>query len=153
MKRVSDFIYKDISSVSENSTICRVIKIMRLHRISAVPVVNQLGEYVGCVSEKDILDAAVPSYMKSIYNTSFMAKLDQVTNHLHDILDQKAINYIDPKYPFVSPNHSMSYAADLLYRSQKTILPVVDNQRLIGLVSRIDVISAALNGAKRSGCL
>jgi CBS domain-containing protein len=97
MKRVKDFLLKDISSVNENSTLRRVIRTMRLQRLSAIPVVNVLGEYMGCITEQDILDAAIPSYMKSIYNTSFMADLDQITSHLQGILDHKATTLIDEK--------------------------------------------------------
>jgi predicted transcriptional regulator len=145
MTKVKDYIYKDISSVNENSTIFSVIRYMKLHRISAVPVVNQLGEYVGCISEDDILKASVPQYMKSLYNTSFMADIDRISAHLKDILDEKAIKYSDKKYPFVRPNDSMSYAADLLYRSSRNMIPVVEGKTLIGLVTRIEILSASLN--------
>ena len=64
MKQVKDFIVKDITSVNENSTVRRAIKTMRLHRLSVVPVVNKLGEFIGCIREEDILEAAVPDYMK-----------------------------------------------------------------------------------------
>ena len=117
---------------------------MRLHRISAVPVVNHLGEYIGCVSDQDILKAAIPEYMKWIYNTSFMADLDQITLHLQKLLDEKAVNFVNKDYPTVAPNNSMSYAADLLFRSQGTILPVVEGKMLIGLISRLDILSVSL---------
>jgi CBS domain-containing protein len=145
MRRVKDYILKDISSVNENSTLRRVIRTMRLQRQSALPVVNVLGEYVGCITEQDILDAAIPNYMKSIYNTSFMADLDQITSHLQGILDQKASSLIDEKYPWVSPTDSMSYAADLLYRSKGTVLPVVDGKILIGLISSIEILCVSLD--------
>lgn len=145
MKKVKEYIFLDITSVNEKSTLQRVIKTMRLHRISAIPVLNSLGIYLGCITERDILDAAVPSYMKSIYNTSFMADIDQITNHLHSILDEKAINFIDKKYPWVTPNDTMSYAADLLYRAKGSIIPVLENKILIGLISTIDILSVSLD--------
>ena len=145
MRRVKDHIYKDISSVNENSTIQRVIRTMRLQRLSAVPVVNPLGEYIGCISEQDILNAAIPNYMKSIYNTSFMANLDQITSHLQDKLEEKAIGLINEKYPCLSPNDSMSYAADLLYRTKSTILPVVEGKTLIGLITQIEILCISLD--------
>ena len=144
MRRIKDHIYKDISSVNENSTIKRVIRSMRLQRLSAVPVVNSLGEYIGCISEQDILNAAIPNYMKSIYNTSFMADLGRISSHLKDILEEKAIGFINEKYPCISPNDSMSYAADLLYRTKSTILPVVEGKTLIGLITQIEILCIKL---------
>jgi len=142
--QVKDYTYKDITSVNEDSTLRRVIKTMKLHRISAVPVINHLGEYIGCISEQDILNASVPVYMKSIYNTSFMANLDQITIHLRELLDEKAIKFTDAKHPYVSPDDSVSYAGDLLYRTKRTVLPVVEGKMLIGLISRIDILSVSL---------
>ena len=95
MKRVKDYMHKDITSVNENSKLRRVIQTMKLHRLSAVPIVDQQGHFKGCITAQDILNASVPEYMKSISNTSFMANLDQITIHLHSILDENAGNYID----------------------------------------------------------
>jgi CBS domain-containing protein len=145
MKKVRDYIHKDISSINENSSLRRVIKTMKLHRLSALPVVNMLGEYVGCITEQDILNAAIPTYMKTMYDTSFMAGLDQITIHLQKKLEEKALKFVDESYPCVSPDDSMSYAADLLYRLKGTILPVVEDQILLGLVTRIEILSVTLD--------
>lgn len=145
MKKVIDYIYKDISCVNEQSSLRRTINTMKLHRLSALPVVNKLGEYVGCISEQDILNAAVPTYMKSMLDTSFMARLDQITIHLQNKLDRNVGQIVDNKYPSVSPNDSMSYAADLLYRLNGTILPVVEGHTLIGLLTRIEILSVSLD--------
>lgn len=145
MKKVEDYIFRDLTSVTETSTIRRVIKTMRLHRVSALPVINSLSEYVGCITEQNILDAAVPNYMKSLNSTSFMANLDQITSHLQSILDDIALNFVDVKYPWVSPQDSMSYAADLLYRSKGTILPVLEGKTIIGLITTIEILSVSLD--------
>lgn len=148
MTKVEDYMFKDISSVNENTSLRRVINTMKLHRISVVPVVNLLGEYIGCISEQKILNAAVPNYMKSMYNTSFMAELDQITGHLKHMLDEEAVTLVDRDYPHVSPDDSMSYAADLLYRFKGTILPVVEGKILMGLITRIEILSVSLDEEK-----
>ena len=92
---VKDYMHKNITSVSENSPLRRVIRVMKLHRMSAVPIVDIKGDYAGCITAHDILNASIPEYMKMIENTSFMANLDQVTNHLSGMLDKQAIHFID----------------------------------------------------------
>ncbi len=146
MKKVRDYIYRDITSVCKESTLSRVINTMKLHRLSVIPVVDKLGDYVGCISERNILNAAIPDYMKSISNTSFMAELDQITLHLQKKLNESIAPFIDEEYPFVSPEDSMSYAADQLYRTDGSILPVVEGRMLIGLLSRIEILSVSLDG-------
>lgn len=145
MRRVKDFMHKDITSVNANSKLRRVIQTMKLHRMSAVPIVDQQGHYIGCITTQDILNASVPEYMKSITNTSFMANLDQITNHLRSILDENAGNFIDEKCISVSPDDTMSYAADLLYRYKRTILPVVDGKVQVGWIHKIDILYVSLD--------
>lgn len=145
MKRVKDYLFKDLSAVNEDSTIRRVINTMRLHRLRALPVVNHLGDYMGCVSEQDILEAAIPSYIKSIYNTSFMADIDQTTTFLHEILDERVAAFVDKKYPWISSSDSMSYAADLLYRTNVPMLPVLHGKMVVGMITRIEILSVALD--------
>lgn len=145
MNKVRDYIYKDISSVSESSSLRRVINTMRLHRMSILPVVNQLCEYQGCISEQGILHAAIPAYMKTMKDTSFMAQLDQISIRIKGMLDKNVKEFINRDYPYVSPDDTMSYAADLLYRHNGRILPVVENKKLIGLITRIEILSVSLN--------
>ena len=145
MKRVKDYMHKDITSVNENSTLRRVIQTMKLHRMSAVPIVDQQGYYIGCITTNDILNASVPEYMKSISNTSFMANLDQITVHLRSILDENAGSFLDKKCISVSPEDTMSYAADLLYRYKRTILPVVEGKVQVGWISKIDILYVSLD--------
>ncbi len=145
MKRVKDYLFKDLSAVNEDSTIRRVINTMRLHRLRALPVVNYLGDYIGCISEQDILEAAIPTYIKSIYNTSFMADIDQTALYLRDILDEHVAAFVDKKYPWISPNDSMSYAADLLSRTNVPMLPVLHGKMIVGMITRIEILSVALD--------
>lgn len=142
---VRDFMHKSITSVHETSTLRRVIRMMKLHRMSAVPVVDIQGDYIGCITAHDILTASIPEYMKLIENTSFMANLDQVTSHLESILDEKATLFIDKKCVSINPNDTMSYAADMLHRNQRFILPVVEGKKQIGWITKIDIISIPLS--------
>lgn len=145
MKRVKDYMHRDITSVNENSKLRRVIQTMKLHRMMAVPIVDQQGHFKGCITARDILNASVPEYMKSISNTSFMANLDQITNHMQSILDDSAGNFIDKQCISVSPDDTMSYAADLLYRHKRTVLPVVEGKVQVGWITKIDILYVSLD--------
>lgn len=145
MRLVKDYMTKDIIAVNDSSTLKRLIQVMNLHHMCAVPVVDKMGEYIGCISESDILSSAMPSYMKSIKNTSFLANVDLVSKHLGKILNVPVGKFINIKYPIVNPDDTLSYAADLLFRSQQTVLPVVQNNYLVGLFSKLDFISVSLS--------
>ncbi|MBN1597706.1 MAG: CBS domain-containing protein [Bacteroidales bacterium] len=148
MNQVKDYMYKDITSVNETTTLRRAIRIMRLHRIDAVAVVDKTGKYAGCISAQEVINASVPDYIKSIYNTSFMSRIDQITAHLTNMLDDPITHLINKKCPSLSPTDSMAYAADLLSRNKKTILPVVEEGIFLGWVSKIDILSVVSDKQK-----
>ncbi|MBN1951614.1 MAG: CBS domain-containing protein [Bacteroidales bacterium] len=145
MRLVRDYMHKDITSVNEDSTLGQVIRVMKLHRLGAVPIVDKQGHCIGYITARDVLKIAIPDYIKSIYNTSFMANMDQVTNHLKGMLNEKAVRFLDGEYVFLNPTDTMSYAADLLNRQKRTILPVIEDQQQVGWITKIDIISMALD--------
>ncbi len=141
---VINITYKDITAIHEDATLRRVVQTMVRHRVSAVPVVDKLGNYMGCISEQDILNAGVPDYMKLLKNTSFMANLNRNVKHLKALLEKPAFEFLDVDYPTVDGNNTISFAADLMFRTRRIVLPVLEGRRLVGLVSRIDILSVAI---------
>lgn len=146
MKSVGEYTFRDISSVYVDTPLSRVIKIMVRNHIGAVPVVNKLGEYIGCISEHDILAAAVPGYMKIMRSTLFMAEMNKTISHLKGLLDHPAKDFMDRNYPTISVNDKVSFAAETMYRLHHKILPVLEGKRLVGLLTRIDILAISLEG-------
>lgn len=144
MMLVKDYTYKDITAVNDDASLFKVLTVMKRNRVSAVPIVTKTGEYVGCISEQDILNASVPNYMSLLRDTSFMAGLNKMMRHLQSILDKPALQYVDKNYPTVQYNDKIAYAAELMYRSKKTVLTVLDNNQVFGLITRIDLLSISL---------
>ncbi len=143
MKKVAEYTYKDITALHENATIRRVIQTMVRHRVSAIPIVDKFGDYVGCVSEMDVLNAGLPHYMKRMKDTLFMAGINKALQHMTRILDSEVKQLIEKDFPTVQVSETISHAAELMYRNARVVLPVLDGKRLVGLISRIDILSVA----------
>lgn len=146
---VKDYTYKDITAVNDDSSLFRVLTTMQRNRVSAIPIVTKTGMYVGCICEQDILNASAPNYMRMLRNTSFMVDLNKMMHHLQKILHEPAIQYIDKNYPTINCDESVAYAAELMYRSKKTVLPVLDKHQIYGLITRIDILSITLKSADK----
>ena len=145
---LKNFIFHDLTSVSENTTIKQLLKVMVYNHISAVPVVNEKNDYVGCISESDIFEAATPAYMKLMPNTSFLPNINHLTEAINNMSEKRVKEFMPATYPCVSPNDSVLYAVDTMNKSNRNILPVVDKGKLIGLISRIELLSIALKNLK-----
>ena len=100
-------------SVSPSDSIQNAAAIMRDEDAGAVPVVDN-GRAVGIVTDRDIVVRVV-------------AEGGQLNSPVRDIVSRSLIS--------ASPDMSTREAADLMSEYQIRRLPVVENDRLVGIVS------------------
>jgi CBS domain-containing protein len=100
-------------SVSPSDSIQNAAAIMRDEDAGAVPVVDN-GRAVGIVTDRDIVVRVV-------------AEGGQLNSPVRDIVSRSLVS--------ASPDMSTREAADLMSEYQIRRLPVVENDRLVGIVS------------------
>ncbi|MCA9236604.1 MAG: CBS domain-containing protein [Planctomycetales bacterium] len=121
-----DFMVKKLITLRPEMDVLDAVKMLLKNRISGAPVVSDSGEYLGVFSEKCamhvILDAAY----------------DQLpTNEVRAFMDVEAQT--------IGPDaHLLSVAQVFLLTSFRR-LPVLEDGRLVGQVSRRDVLRAAMS--------
>ncbi len=129
--------HKDLAAVMEEDSILDVVRILYSHNISGIPVVREDWELIGYISETDILKAAVPTYLEVLAQSSFLDNgeirlVDRFKN-----LGKKTVKDFMTKSPvFVDSSASLMTVADLMLRKKIKRLPVVENNKLIGIINR-----------------
>ena len=110
----------DVVTIDKNSSIQEAIELLLLQRISGLPVTDNEGQLIGIVTEFALLAIA---YDKKVVN-------DTIGQHMTiDLLT-------------VSPDDPINKVADLCLVHRVRRVPVVENGRLLGLISRRDVLRA-----------
>ena len=142
--KVRDILCPDISSVSEHMTIRTVIRLMLLSRSYAIPIVNTDNQYIGCIDISDIIDACVPVYMKNLSRTGFLPDIARFYDNLAAIQGKEVGRFLPRDYPAVNPEDTINYAADLLEKSKRQMLPVIERGQLLGTLSRLEIVAAIL---------
>jgi CBS domain-containing protein len=110
---------------------------LREFRVSAFPVLDNDNKVVGVVSEADLLAKEALEYSTSgvaggILHGRERAKAAAVT--AADLMTKPAVT--------IGPDEPVSRAARLMYSRKVKRLPVVDDRgRLVGIISRADVLS------------
>ncbi len=146
--KVSDVMINDISAVFEDETVDRVIDMMSKHFISGIPVVDEHMRVVGFITENDIMRASVPSYFALLQSASFLPDTNQFVKNMARIRNKKVSELMSKPPIIVREDAPLIHAADLMMRHNIKTIPVVDDQnRLIGIITRIDVLKAALEGS------
>jgi CBS domain-containing protein len=134
---VKDVMTTYVVAVRLNATYKDMAARLRESRVSAFPVLDNNNKVVGVVSEADLLakealEYSVPGRTGGILHGREKAKAAAVV--AADLMTQPAVT--------IGPREPVSRAARLMYSRKIKRLPVVDDDgRLIGIVSRTDVLS------------
>jgi CBS domain-containing protein len=113
---------RELLTVREGASIEDALKLLINNRITGLPVVNEANEMVGVVSEYDIMQQVSEAVetMKEVMDQPF-----RFTRGAHSVQTNTELKEI------------LHHFLDLKYRR----LPVLDsNQRLVGIISRRDII-------------
>lgn len=98
------------------------------NRISGGPVVDDKGHLIGVISEADC--------MKEISDSRYFNM---------PILDKSVEHFMTKNVDTIDASLSVFEAADLFSKTSRRRFPVMQNNRLVGQISRKDVVVAAIN--------
>ncbi len=120
---VSDYMKPVTEYFSPDTSVKEVVKTLVMNKLFGAPVLDQNKELVGFISEKDCL--------KQMVNDSYYSQDHHVAR---DIMRENPLS--------VSPNADIiSLAEEMLGRRPK-VYPVVENNQVIGIITRADVLKA-----------
>ncbi len=134
---VHDVMTTRVVVVLESAEYKEIVTLLRRHRVSAVPVIDPGGKVTGVVSEADLLlkqtAPAMPSgAVRLAWRLTSKSKASAVT--AAELMTSPAVT--------IGPDASVGQAARLMQDRHIKRLPVVDTGgRLVGIVSRVDVLS------------
>jgi CBS domain-containing protein len=135
--RVKDVMTSDVVTVGDSAGYKDIVAIMRERRVSAVPVLDSAGHLTGVVSEADLLLKEAGTQARGAHlghpgRRGERAKAAGVT--AADLMSRPPVT--------VGPEESVVAAAKRMRDRRVKRLPVVDGTgRLVGVVSRVDVLS------------
>ncbi|MBM7559123.1 HPP family protein [Marinitoga litoralis] len=145
--KVEDIMLKDVTSIVEDVTVERFITLCERHGYSALPIVDKDFHLVGLLSESMVIKASIPGYLSLMQSTSFIPDSQQFIKGLKHILHEPVSKIMDKNPTKVYYDDTALYVADVIIKKSLKIVPVVDhNNRLVGIVRRIKLLSLTAKG-------
>jgi CBS domain-containing protein len=145
---VREIMDPDPASVGPGTPVQDVVRTLREHELPGVPVVDDEGRVLGMVTEADLVlpddegDLHIPHYINLFGGTVFLEPLSRFEGRLRKAFASKAEDMMTPDPQTVSPDTTVREAARLIHESGHNRLPVVEDGRLVGVVTRVDVLGA-----------
>jgi len=136
---VEDFSRHDAISIGTQATVKDALLRMDQENTNGLLVLDD-GQVVGILALQDIAAAAVPDEMKhDVSLAGAMFKEGYFEEGARNVLKQKVSEVMRTDFLVVGPNASiMEIAADFL-QNDLYIVPVIDDGKLIGVVTRTEI--------------
>jgi CBS domain-containing protein len=139
----ADVMTTNVFAVAPDTSVREIATLLHAKRISGVPVVDPNGAVVGIVSEGDLMKhvGAVGEQRRSWWLTMFAGEgalaHDYAKTHA-----RLARDVMTPNVIIVTPTASVAEIANTLERHRIKRVPVVQNGKLIGIVTRGNLLQA-----------
>jgi PTS system nitrogen regulatory IIA component len=143
---VADVMFENPPTVSPEDSLKTVANIMFKHKIDGVPVVDSNGKIVGEISEKELLQFALPDYESFIANLANLPELEPFEDLLRQEDKVRVKDVMNKDMVTISElSQVVEVAALMLFKNVDRVM-VVSEGRLVGVVSRSDIVSKIIRG-------
>ncbi|MBI1744385.1 CBS domain-containing protein [Candidatus Acetothermia bacterium] len=143
--KVREIMTRDLTSVDPDTTVRELIYILDKSGLSSVPAVDEDGRVLGIVSERDIIEGAVPGYFELLHGSSFLPAVDQFSEKLKEIENDPVSLYMTRNATKIDEDDDDLAVADLMLHKNLKMLPVVNKDGLlVGMLRRIDLLKDLL---------
>jgi CBS domain-containing protein len=138
---VEDVMTRDVITVSPATPIHEAARLMVEHRISGLPVIDTEGRVVGIISDGDLI-VRQRRQKETPWWHLFFTKGEQIAREYRRAVGTTVGEVMTQPVVTISPVWGIEVAASILDTRNFRRLPVVLDGRLVGIVSRADVIKA-----------
>jgi len=141
--KASDVMVADVISVRPDSNVQDVAELLLTNHISAVPVIDDAGALVGMISEGDLLRRAESgtAHERSWWLQLLMGREILAAEFLKEH-SRKVADLMTRTIVAAAPDTPVAEIATLLERHRIKRVPIVDNGKVVGIVSRANLIQA-----------
>ena len=139
----ADVMTGELLSVRPDASVFEAIRVMLDHRISGLPVIDDAGRLIGILTEGDLLRRSEtgterhrPRWLEILMGPGRMAG-EYVRTHgrkVGEIMTREVVS--------VTPESGLNEIVELMERRRIKRVPVLDGDKLVGIVTRADLVRA-----------
>jgi CBS domain-containing protein len=145
----SDVMVNAVITVKPDATVQEAAQLMLAHRVSGLPVVDDSANLIGIISEGDLLRRAPEGTWPKAWGPPprrgwaklLMAPEESDTEYVAQH-DRKVSNVMTRDVVSAVPEASITDVAALLVHHRIKRVPIIQDGRVVGIVSRANIVEA-----------
>jgi CBS domain-containing protein len=135
---------KDVKTIYAANSVHTAIELMVNHGVSGLPVVNEDSMPIGMITEGDLLRRVEYGGTQKAQNVAGTAPILDLEDFIHSP-SWRVGDLMTSTITTVTGNETIGTVAQILFGHKIKRVPVIDGQRLIGLISRVDLLRAIVD--------
>lgn len=140
---------KEVITVKQQATIEEIARTLIDNNISGVPVVDDAGELVGIVTEGDLLfkemNPRLPESVNILGAIIYYRGVDRYNEDWKKLMAMQASEIMTDKVITISADTEIEEISRLMVEHGVRRVPVVEGKKILGIVSRSDMIKNLLS--------
>ncbi len=151
MLEARDIMTTEVLTVSPETSVSDLAKLLKNQNIGGVPVVDQ-GRLVGIVTQNDLVDQVRELELPPAINILDLHLFLQIPSHLlrrvEKMLGTTVAEVMSPKPVTVAPETPLSEIAALMAKEKVHTIPVMARGKIVGIIGKMDLIRALAREAE-----
>lgn len=135
---VEDIMQKDPIKVKVTDSIDEAAGLLADYNIRHLPVVDDNGDIQGVISDRDLLSAVL------------RLSPTKIREHVENTWNKNQVSTVMTKIPeTIEPETTLAEAGMILFENKISCLPVVEGNRLIGIITDSDFVKLVSQGLQK----
>ncbi len=148
--KVRDFMTPQVVTVTPETPILDAARLMLDHNISGLPVVTDEGRVVGIISEHDLLRGGTSDVdAERSHWLRLMTEQVNLADEVARLQKRKVREAMTPDPVTVTETAPLEEAGRLIGENDIKRLPVVRDNKLVGIIARADLVRAIHRAARK----
>ncbi len=142
--KIRELMKRDVIVIKKGTSYQEVAKVLVDNKISGAPVVDEKGKIIGVVSEKDLFRAVYPSYSEFYESPESHLDFEKIEEEAKKGGDKKVEEFMSVRLITADPETPVLKIGALMVANGIHRVPVVEDGKVVGMVSRRDIYRAIL---------
>ncbi len=144
--KVLELMKTHVISTSPEATLRDAVDLFDLYQVSGLPVVGTDGQLAGVITEFDVIHALLPEFIRLKAAVAIHKDSEALVALVEKTRSTSVAEAMSSPAVSLDENSDVLDAAALMLSRKFKRLPVTSEGRLAGIISRIDICQAVLEG-------
>lgn len=149
MLTASDIMTRKVITITHDATVKDLARLLSLHQISGVPVVDDGGKVIGVVTESDLIyqtkKVHIPTVIAILDSVFYLENPDKMEDEMKKMAGVKVADILTKTPVTVDETTPLDEIATIMSEKNRHTLPVMKDGALVGIIGKKDIIRTLID--------